>query len=272
MKTEIKLITPQIAEEMLKHNIGNRNVHQPTVDYYKTLMLQGQWKENGDSIVFSQSGRLIDGQHRLLAIIASGCSYHYCIISDVDDEVFYTIDDGRGRKDSDVFGIMKIENASGVSSIVRGTLNLANGVTGHAIGGVSSASLKAKMNKDKMLEEYGRHPDIYQRAYRMGSRGRDKLNILTIKEVGSIYAYLVIYRLRPAEKVEKFFNSLFFGGNESKVLVALRDRLYRDRLSRTSHMPYSYKLRLIARAWNLWLAGKDTKNLKVGDDTDVTFN
>jgi hypothetical protein len=66
------LITPEMAEEFLTHNIRNRNIRLPYVDELATYMRQGKWDVTHQGIVFYEDGTLFDGQHRLHAIIKAG--------------------------------------------------------------------------------------------------------------------------------------------------------------------------------------------------------
>src|SRR6185369_8200893 len=98
MKISEKLITPLLAEHYLTKNTTNRRVTQTNVDYLTDQMRKGLYKENtGETIKFSRSGKLIDGQHRLLAIVKSGKSFKFTIAEDLEDNVFHVLDTGKTR-------------------------------------------------------------------------------------------------------------------------------------------------------------------------------
>ena len=70
MKTEIKTITPKWAAEVLeKHNPRNRNVSENTVSSYASDMKNKRWTLTHQGIAFDENGDLIDGQHRLWAVV-----------------------------------------------------------------------------------------------------------------------------------------------------------------------------------------------------------
>lgn len=71
--TEI-FMTPELASQMLAKNHGNRDVRQSTVKAYATEMKAGQWRTTHQPIAVDQTGRLVDGQHRLSAVIAADWS------------------------------------------------------------------------------------------------------------------------------------------------------------------------------------------------------
>jgi hypothetical protein len=67
-------VSPAIAELWLKRNFNNRPLRADTVRAYAREMKNGKWLPNHQGIAFNQMDELIDGQHRLSAVIMSGCS------------------------------------------------------------------------------------------------------------------------------------------------------------------------------------------------------
>jgi hypothetical protein len=68
----IILITPAMAAGWLKCNFRNRKVSDDTVDAYARDMKQDQWVPTHQGVAFNDADQLIDGQHRLLAIVRCG--------------------------------------------------------------------------------------------------------------------------------------------------------------------------------------------------------
>jgi hypothetical protein len=60
-------------------------------------MADGGWKVNSQPIAFDTAGRLVDGQHRLLAIVRSGITVRMAIAFKVQHDAVKTIDRGRVR-------------------------------------------------------------------------------------------------------------------------------------------------------------------------------
>lgn len=70
MKTKVELITPAYATEVLEtKNPRNRTVSEQTVNIYATDMKKGRWTLTHQGIAFDTDGNLIDGQHRLWAVV-----------------------------------------------------------------------------------------------------------------------------------------------------------------------------------------------------------
>lgn len=69
------LVTPALATEWLAKNFErNRSINKSAVARYAAEMKAGLWKVTHQGIAFDDQGRLVDGQHRLLAIKSSGVS------------------------------------------------------------------------------------------------------------------------------------------------------------------------------------------------------
>ena len=97
MKVEIMTITPEMASEFLTHNIGNRNPKKHNIDKYAQLMTAGEWNLTHQGIAFDETGRLMDGQNRLFAIVKSGVPVEMMVTHGLKSEVNKSIDDGAVR-------------------------------------------------------------------------------------------------------------------------------------------------------------------------------
>lgn len=98
MKSEIIKITPELAESYLEHNIKeNRTIRQSTVSKYAKDMRSGKWKLTHQGIAFDDLGQLIDGQHRLWAIIESNTPVEMMVTTDIPSSDVSVVDGGLSR-------------------------------------------------------------------------------------------------------------------------------------------------------------------------------
>jgi prophage antirepressor-like protein len=107
-------ITPEMAEEMLKKNIGNRKINQANVNRIAADMATGNYKLNGETIKISPNGEILDGQHRLLAAVKSGMTFRTYIVYNVERESIGTIDMGKGRSVADSLNVMGCNIKQGI--------------------------------------------------------------------------------------------------------------------------------------------------------------
>lgn len=88
-------ITPEMAREWLRHNTKNRSVSRKEVDRLTELIRRGDWKPGVDAIAFAPDGTLVNGQHRLMAISASGVTVRCPVAYNLENNAY--IDTGRKR-------------------------------------------------------------------------------------------------------------------------------------------------------------------------------
>ncbi len=117
MKTTVETITPKIALAMLGQNKKNRNLAKRTVTNYANQIKKGQWKLNGDAIRFAEDGTLIDGQHRLSAIIEAETPVKMSVIRDLPKDVIKTLDIGRKRTNADHMKIYGFDGSYDINVI-----------------------------------------------------------------------------------------------------------------------------------------------------------
>lgn len=81
-------ITPEKANEYLLKNTDNyRNPNTRRVNTYAADMAAGKWEMNGEAIKFDSDGNLVDGQHRLLAIVKANATVKMLVVRGVDTKI-----------------------------------------------------------------------------------------------------------------------------------------------------------------------------------------
>jgi hypothetical protein len=96
-------VTPEMARTWLTWNTHNRTISQRAVDRLAASIRRGDWRMNGDAIRFSRRSddggdpMLLDGQHRLWAIVEAGEPVRTLVAWNLPHEVQETIDIGHAR-------------------------------------------------------------------------------------------------------------------------------------------------------------------------------
>lgn len=78
-----------LSEERNTHNRNLRYVH---VDRLAADITAERWRVDGQTIKISRTGKLLDGQHRLRAVVAAGRPIRSWVMRGLPDEAFHTID------------------------------------------------------------------------------------------------------------------------------------------------------------------------------------
>ncbi|MDD3588359.1 MAG: hypothetical protein PHQ75_14355 [Thermoguttaceae bacterium] len=102
---DIKLvvITPELAAKWLGHNYFNRSISERTVREYMFLMKNGYWGESDSLIVLAANGTVLNGQHRLIAIVRTGITITAFVRFNASYRQHLRFDHGHKRTLLDVF-------------------------------------------------------------------------------------------------------------------------------------------------------------------------
>lgn len=116
---ELVQVTPALAHDWLGYNTHNRRLRDRVINAYASDMKAGAWQWNGESIKFAVGGALLDGQHRLAAIVAADVTIPMLVVRGLPDEVQDTVDGGTKRKFSDVLQLRGELNYSTLAALAR---------------------------------------------------------------------------------------------------------------------------------------------------------
>lgn len=125
MELKREIITPELAKKYLGGNEGNRKLRDTVVAAYAADMTSGNWNDSADivtPIMISREGRLVDGQHRLTAVVKSGVSVVMYVAHDVEDGVFKYLDAGARRSVADQIGCADSKLVAAIASKAYATI------------------------------------------------------------------------------------------------------------------------------------------------------
>lgn len=95
-------ISPEKALVYLNGQGKNRAIRKAHVKRLADDMLKGMWEFPGDPIKFSESRKLIDGQHRLQAVVESNTTQRFLILTGFPERTIHVLDTGVGRSSANV--------------------------------------------------------------------------------------------------------------------------------------------------------------------------
>ncbi len=111
MNAYIVEVTPELARKWLDLARFNRDVDHAVVAKYVRQIKDGLWRRTHQGVALTKAGVLIDGQHRLLAIIKSGMTVPMIVFVDEPEENFEFIDCGRNRSHLEMMRLSQRNNA-----------------------------------------------------------------------------------------------------------------------------------------------------------------
>lgn len=111
-------VSPELAARWLKKNTSNRPIRPSVVEAYALAMKRGEWVLTPEPIMFSkpytdpvtmdQHGEtLMEGQHRLMAVIKSGVTVEFMVWWNCEPEEFHVIGQSCPRTASDILGFVR---------------------------------------------------------------------------------------------------------------------------------------------------------------------
>lgn len=251
MKFETKTITPEMAKVMLTKNGTNRKLRRRIVAEYAKDMKSGRWLGNtGEGIKFGDNNELLDGQHRLNAIMAAGVGVKMLVVTGLSTpDVFGVIDSGLKRSSGDALYTMGIKNASIVSSIIKAwnSLKVGSGRT-NASGEIQS------LTNSQVVELYYDRQKFWQEIARESVNYYSKIyKAVSPTFIGAIWAYF--YDINKTQ-ADKFMENLCEGfGEQGCPTKTLRDRLINEATQQRG-IKTRVKYGLAVKAWNMYCEGR----------------
>lgn len=259
MKTEVREISPEVATEMLKKNYNNRKITKGNVNFLSKQMKEGKWLFDGQPIRFDTFGRLLDGQHRLSAVIKSCTTQKFLIVSGLNDNTFQVMDTGKNRSSSDALSVMGVSYSSSVSACARLVIK-------HNQGSHSKTGGEGRIPNADVVEWFNINKDIESKAITCRLLSKDFMSVLP----SSYLMYLsFVFDERSVTDSEKFLSQVCYGTNTDIKSPAnvLRRCLISDKLSKTSMSPRNKKA-LIFKAWNSFRLDKNISFLRWNSDKE----
>jgi hypothetical protein len=102
MNIEQTVMTPEMAKYFLGMNTSNRKMRKTAVETFVRKIKNGEWLVTHQGIAVSKAGVILDGQHRLQAIVDSNTAVPVLIARNCDDQLFHAIDCGTPRNNADL--------------------------------------------------------------------------------------------------------------------------------------------------------------------------
>lgn len=240
-------MTPEMAVEFLEANQNNRPLNHQHVDRIANQITSGKWKFNGDTIKLATNRDILDGQHRLWAIVEAKQAVETAVVYDIDPEAFSTIDTLRKpRSGADVLAM--------------------HGVTHHRV--VISTALQWLTRWQRKCLENFRAPanriensDVEQ-AFRdnpgINRAAERATKVRGLTSVGLIAFFYFILTNRNPDLAERMMHTL-----ENPAGVSVNDPFFRLRayLTQNQHKDPLMTIALMIKAANAAHEGREMRML-----------
>lgn len=252
----VRWVTPDIAAKFIEFvdQPHHRNKRPRKIEELTRILTEGYFLFNGDTLRFSSTGRLIDGQNRCHACVKSRVPFLAVIVQELSDDVFGTIDQGERRTFRDLLKFMGIPNAAAFAPVVAHVFDYESGV---ALGG---GARKTTISNDQKQAVMARHKNIGD-SVKFVLANKEKCTGITNRRSTIIAAHYFASHSNLA-LANTFVTGLLRGSDLSgdSPILALRNRLISSMEGKKeARLTTDEAALLIFKALNLHLEGSTEK-------------
>lgn len=257
----VMAITPEIAENWLEHrNLERNRKYSRLIEAkYAAEIRAGLWKTSPQGVSFDWDGFLLDGQHRLGAIVKTGITVELFVTVGWDPDCFVVLDTGHKRNVAQLIThphSKLMSSAARYVGVVTGQLRtgmIRGGVYAH---GASTGDVFAVVQQ---WPELGTYAASAQHV-------RNKAQILAAPHLAVLAQ---ASRTQYADRIPSWLDGLAWGENLTGLDARLHLRKRFAGESRALKTAQAMAYGLVVQAWNAYAVGQPLDALR-GRGEDCT--
>jgi len=246
MKIEETQMTPALAAKLLEQNTVNRLLSPARVNALADAIDRDGWLADANPIKIGEDGTIIDGQHRLYAIVKAGKAITCLLASDVPIIARMSVDTGRPRSFADYLRMNGIVSATDVAAVARFLHWYRHGT--NKVMHMDTVQLWEfyQANTDLITDSVGRGKSTYR-------------HVRSIQRSVMAVAWAIFSEI-DRDEAEIFWSQLRGEATPSSAANALCTFGTFRQLS-AGHYEQRYSLAIVIKAWNAFRRGAEVKNL-----------
>lgn len=269
LSAEIVTMTPAMALKWIEDsNFDNRVLSDRNVDKIARDIKAGNWVYDGNSIKFDTQGNLIDGQHRLYAIVRSQKTVNLLVVRDLADEAKGVIDTGKSRTGSDVLHFRGYTNTNVLAAVCR--LKIGYDKCKGDMKAWSAGRAGDRLSPIEICNEVTNTPELVDAVSALQNfkfvRKTMGLGVPT-------FCYYLFHKIDPYQ-AENFFHVLEKGISlqEGHPILTLRNYLIvpenRYKIGGRGNSKPAHLMAVIIKSWNAYRTGKTTQRMNYFPDRE----
>lgn len=232
MQIEVETITPELAKEYLKGNTNNRSLRAHHVANIARDIVSGNWRLNGDAIRFNCDGQLLDGQHRLSAIVRAGQPVKTVVARGIERSAVVTIDAGAKRTAGDQLSLRGVKGANSTATAVRYAMSMRD----------STNFRPGSYTNSEVLDFYQKHRGISENIDAIRKKCPPTFGPMVVAA-----SYAINFD-RPGIAGECVESWMYGEGGRDNPCVVARERAIKDALRKDNKLIAQDKLRMVAHS------------------------
>lgn len=261
-KLALITITPAKAKKMLATMGANRNLNQQWVNTLARDIKAGRWVVNGDTIRFMVNGQgkpeLIDGQHRLHAVILADTEIQSFVANDLPEGAMDSVDTNRTRTFANMLQIDGRRYTTCASAVTQMLWQLDKGIQ------PGSKKKAARASHSDLRETYERHPKIQEMCAKSFCQP-------FLAPHSCIAFCFYLFWQKNKGQAEEWMKDFATGENlkAGDPVMTVRNKFIRLRSADQHARPTrSFYLAMLIKSWNYRREGVQPKRFNWRDDED----
>lgn len=213
-----RVITPSEAAEILEQrNKGNRKIKASKVAQYANAMATGRWKFTPVPLIFEEhTGRLLDGQNRLQAVVTADQPQPFMVCDDAKSDVMVAIDQGASRSPSDHLTTRGIHGGASLAPLLLA-------VIGYEQDPEGLWSVIKPVSNEEYVEAYETNALLIEEADGQGKRCNKEWRLISRTDYA--FAYYLIKKAGVEQPIiDEFFHRLSYGAELNEIDPVLQFR------------------------------------------------
>lgn len=271
----VEYISPQKATSYLSKNFtDNRKLSITNITKHIQAMQNKEWTVSTDCIGFDTYGRLINGQHRLTAVIKTQTTQPFIVVRNLPPQVAQILDLGKKRQMHERLTIAGNSMPQNMCSIVR------NALTNYSSNVIGTMQYSEPRYDNKVFNMYSKHSQFFdllieKRLTRPSFFAAAAVKIyaempqITIEHTRSKYSTGFVHGMEPLDRALHFMQLACTGSSPGYLTnpefdtAAIRlKELWNTRKAQHKHWCTIHEYRLTVTAAFAFMKGKPLKAIK----------
>lgn len=275
LKVSVEIISPDAAKQYLARNFEtNRKLSPKNVAKHISSMQKGSWLISTDCIGFDTLGRLINGQHRLTAIVQSDTSQPFIVVRNLPIQSAQILDLGKKRMMDERLCIAGKTLSRTLCSVVRNTM------TNYTDNYVGTVKYTEQHDDEVVYSVYEKHSEFFTTLEQLNlckpaffasaaTKIYAEMRFYNVKRGLDPMAIIYPHGMNPFDRAIHFVELALHGGSERAPTdfnfdtAAIRLKELRDtRKAQSKHWNTIAEYRLTVSAAFAFMIGKPVRAIR----------
>lgn len=255
-------MTPARAAAIIEGcNTHNRSCEDRRVGQYAEDMRRGGWLFTGEAVKISRDGVLLDGQHRLFAVLDANVTIVMLVITGLDPRAQEVMDQGIPRRLHDALHLRGEPDPNNLAAALRVVAHFYRDGVPFQMGRAAGMSHGYAL---KLFDQGANRADLLAALRFVRNHRRGKWTSLS-----QLAALHFLFSAADQKRAEAFMAGLLEGGSEVPAVCALRETLLGEwKRSQEEDVPRAHiKTRTVytVMAWNAGMGEAPEFRWRTGD-------